>query len=424
MRCYAILALLLSPCVWACDYTDCNGNPTGNVNSRYTIESVDITGKASSQELKTRLSKKVRNELERLVGQKYNEDQVDSLGEQIKGELHAAKVSSRVERGQTPEFIRLFYETRGRRLDEDATVTKLSYHARQGWTGGVEFATNVAPGLQMVAGIQSDGDSFVAREAGYNARLTQSIGDHVRLRLSFEDFHEQWNSATISALAERPDLPGIYRTRREYEPSVTVAVSRYVSFTTGVSFGELQTQYPLAHDQSVNASDSTVQFHHSWINSHDARQEIEATYNLRAAVRALGSDFVYVRHALKASYSFGTEHSLVLLRLVAGRMSGTAPLYERFTLGNTATLRGWNKYELDPVGGSRALQGSVDYRYRVFGVFYDIGSVSDRRRPAKVRNSAGASIALGGLRNGITLAVAFPLREGRIDPIFIMSTNF
>lgn len=424
MRCYALFLLLLAPCVRACDGTDCNGNPSGNVNSRYTIESVDLTGKASSQELKARLSKKVRNELERLVGQKYNQEKVDDLGEQIKGELHAAKVASRMEKGHTPEFVRLFFETRGRRLDEDATVTKLSYHSKEGWTGGLEFATNVAPGLQLVGGIQSDGDSYVAREAGYNARLTQSVGERVRLRLSFEDFHEQWNSATLASLAERPDLPGTYRTKREYEPSVTVALNRYMTFTTGVAFDELQTQYPLVHYQNSNAADTTLRYHHSWTDASDVRQEIEAAYNLRAAAHALGSDFVYVRHALKASYSYGTEHSLVLLRFLAGRMNGNAPLYDRFILGNTSTLRGWNKFELDPLGGTRAVQGSIDYRYRLVGVFYDSGSVWDEKHTPKGRSSAGVSVALGGLRNGITLAVAFPLREGRVDPIFIMSTNF
>src|SRR4051812_22288231 len=123
MRSHALLVLLLAPLICAADDTEWNATTTENVNSRYTIESVDLTGKAPSQELKARLSKKVRNELEKLVGQKYNQDSVDGLGEQIKDELHAAKVATRVERGQTPEFIRLFYDTRGRRLDEDATVT-------------------------------------------------------------------------------------------------------------------------------------------------------------------------------------------------------------------------------------------------------------------------------------------------------------
>lgn len=424
MRSHALLLLLLAPFVCAGDETEWNATTSENVNSRYTIESVDLTGKAPSQELKARLSKKVRNELEKLVGQKYIQDTVDGLGEQIKDELHAAKVATRVERGHTPEFIRLFYDTRGRRLDEDATVTKLSYHSREGWTGGLEFASAIAPGLQLVAGIQSDGDSFVSREAGYNARLTQSLGDRVRLRMSFDDFHEQWNAATLTALEGRGDVPGIYRTRREYEPSVTIAVNRYVTFTTGVAFDQMQTQFPIARYEASNASDSTLRYHQVWATGNDGHHDVEAGYSVRAATRALGSDFVYVRHALHATYAFSTEHSLLLLRMLAGRVNGNAPLYERFALGNTNTLRGWSKYDIDPAGGDRAVHGSIDYRYRMVGVFYDTGSIWDEHRPAKTRNSAGVSVALGGLRNGITLAAAFPLRDGHVDPIFIMSTNF
>ena len=34
---------------------------------------------------------------------------------------------------------------------------------------------------------------------------------------------------------------------------------------------------------------------------------------------------------------------------MAGVLTGTAPLFERFSLGNTTTLRGWNKYDLAPL---------------------------------------------------------------------------
>ena len=52
---------------------------------------------------------------------------------------------------------------------------------------------------------------------------------------------------------------------------------------------------------------------------------------------------------------------------------GRAPLFERFVLGNASTLRGWNKFDLDPLGGDRAVHGSIDYRYRFVTVFYDTG---------------------------------------------------
>ena len=45
--------------------------------------------------------------------------------------------------------------------------------------------------------------------------------------------------------------------------------------------------------------------------------------------------------------------SVIIDDLTAGFITGRAPLFERFVLGNGTTLRGWNKFQLDPLGGSR-----------------------------------------------------------------------
>ena len=63
----------------------------------------------------------------------------------------------------------------------------------------------------------------------------------------------------------------------------------------------------------------------------------------------------------------GTRASTVELGFLAGVINGDAPLYERFVLGDSTTLRGWNKFDLDPLGGSHVVHGSIDYRYRFAG---------------------------------------------------------
>jgi outer membrane protein assembly factor BamA len=103
---------------------------------------------------------------------------------------------------------------------------------------------------------------------------------------------------------------------------------------------------------------------------------------------------------------------------LAGRISGDAPLYDRFVLGDSTTLRGWNKFDLDPLGGSHVAHGSVDYGFKILQVFYDAGAVWDRSPEA--RQSVGA----GFKKEGFQLAVAFPLRAGRADPIFYAGMNF
>src|SRR5260370_40741725 len=134
----------------------------------------------------------------------------------------------------------------------------------------------------------------------------------------------------------------------------------------------------------------------------------------------LGSDFAYVRHRWNAGYTFTRRGNTVLESFVGGFITGPAPLFERFVLGNSSTLRGWNKYDIDPLGGSRVAHGSVEYRYRYIQVFYDAGAIWDRGGTATARSSIG-----GGLREGrFSLAVAFPIKEGRLEPVLIAALNF
>jgi outer membrane protein assembly factor BamA len=106
---------------------------------------------------------------------------------------------------------------------------------------------------------------------------------------------------------------------------------------------------------------------------------------------------------------------------------GNAPLFERFILGDSTTLRGWNKYDLDPLGGNRVVHGSVTYGYHIMRVFYDAGSVWDQGKSPEAKHSTGIGISSGlGIfqRGAILLAVAFPIRQGRADPVFIAGMNY
>jgi hypothetical protein len=49
-------------------------------------------------------------------------------------------------------------------------------------------------------------------------------------------------------------------------------------------------------------------------------------------------------------------------------------------------------------------------------VFYDTGAVWDDGQPVPAKHSVGVGVRA----SGITLAVAFPVRSGRVDPVFIM----
>jgi hypothetical protein len=66
------------------------------------------------------------------------------------------------------------------------------------------------------------------------------------------------------------------------------------------------------------------------------------------------------------------------------------------------------------------VHNSLEYRYRVFYVFYDSGSVWIKEEEPAVRHSVGA-----GLRKGaFSLALAFPLRDGRVGPVVMLGMNY
>src|SRR5207244_8380241 len=108
------------------------------------------------------------------------------------------------------------------------------------------------------------------------------------------------------------------------------------------------------------------------------QRTLEAGYNLRAATRVLASDFVYARHRWELRYSITRGRHTITDEALSGLITGRAPLYERYILGTGSLLRGWNKYELDPLGGSRVAHNSLDYRYGMGGVFYDTGAIRVR----------------------------------------------
>ena len=135
----------------------------------------------------------------------------------------------------------------------------------------------------------------------------------------------------------------------------------------------MEMEGPVLRTESANSVENTLRFHKAWEDGQSNRQVLDADYTLRAATRALASDYVYARHSAKVRYELAKSHNEVTVDFMAGGLNGRAPLFERFVLGNASTLRGWNKFELDPVGGDRAVHGSIDYRYRFVTVFYDTG---------------------------------------------------
>jgi len=397
-----------------------NGPEQGNnVNTRYTVESVELSGQNQSE-----ISTGLRGELTRLVGEKLDPTALDNLATRIRRELHVRAVTHRVLRGHQAEHVRVVFEVLGTPARFDASVPKLIYQSEGGVTGTAEGTATIGS-QAFTFGVVSDGDDLTERYSGILARYEdKKLGsDRVRFRFLFESYHEQWNPATTQAL-DRPgagdDTSGIYRTRMNFEPVTTLVLARPLTLSLGVSFERFQSQFPAARTESANAMVTTLRYHRRLEGSGANQQQWDAGYSLRAATNTLGSDFAYARHRGEVHYSYTWGRNEILDDLTTGLITGRAPLYERFVLGNSTTLRGWNRFELDPLGGSRMVYNSAEYRYRVLDVFYDSGAVWDEGQTVVMRHSLGVGVR----QNGIFAALAFPIREGHIEPVFMVGMNY
>jgi outer membrane protein assembly factor BamA len=390
-----------------------------NVNTRYTVENILVAGAEWTTDLVAshddHISFGIRRDLVALIGQKLNPAALDDLAKRLRKEFRARTVEHHVMRGKTTDTVQVVFDIKLRPARFDVSVPKFAYNSNQGWNGAGE-ATATLNHNSFTAGLVSDGDELLERYTGVEARYENShLGsDNLRFKFEFDDFHDLWNPQTAAEAGA-----AIYRTRQSYEPLLTLAVARPLTVSFGMSFERMQDEGPAARVEAANAFIASVRFRRR-MEDDDNQQDFDAGYDLRAGMRTLASDYGYNRHHFEFRYTWTRGKQIVIDDAVGGIITGVAPLYDRFALGNSSILRGWNKYELDPLGGNRMLNNSVEYRYGAFQAFFDTGAIWDGGEAVVVRKSVGV-----GLREGpFSVAVAFPLKDGRTDPVFMVSMNY
>ncbi len=147
-----------------------------------------------------------------------------------------------------------------------------------------------------------------------------------------------------------------------------------------------------------------------------ASRRCPRVYELRAGLEGLDSDLDYRRHFGQVRFRAERGPTTFIADFRAGGITGLAPLFERFTLGDSTTLRGWNKYDIAPAGADRMWHQTVEFRYHVLAYFFDAGSLWDSGTERKVR--LGTGFAAG------PLVLAFPINADDGDPTFIFSLRF
>lgn len=396
-----------------------NAPDEANVNSRYTVESVEISGANAA-----RLSKDLREELQSYVGQRFSPEAFGKLSERVRRELKARLVSHKLKKGSSPDNVRVVLDVMGHHVVLDTQQSRLAWYSGQGWTGELIAGLHNGRKQHLSLGLFSDADTFTERSAGVKAAYRFStLRDRIRPGFAFSTSHAQYDARTLQA-AKPNDL---YRSVDSFQPTVTLIPWQ------GDDREELAVEIGMRLQRFVLESpgpDRNVASH-ALVNSLRYRRvrgdvaggltTLRASYGITNGTGALSSDYKFNRHEARADVEYRRAASRINADFVAGSLNGRAPLRDRFTGGTTTILRGWNKMELAPLGADRLTATSIEYGHSLKGkfeaaAFYDAGSVWMRGGTATLRNSVGGGFRT---RDGFFMYVAFPLRDGRVEPIFM-----
>jgi hypothetical protein len=391
-----------------------------NVNQQYLIESVSLRG--MDLDAAPKLPASLHDRLSALIGQKCDMAMLADLSTEIRRQLHFRTVSEHLLKGSAPDRVKVDFEAAGRDLSFDVSVPRVLYTSEQKITGELDATIGFRQN-HLTFGVVSNGDDLLERFTGMTARFDSALlgSDKLHATVTFEDYHEQWNVATHDSI-ENSGLD-LYRARWNVSPQLTFAVADPVTVSVGTSFEQMASETPGMGSRSANAA--TLEIHYGRkIEDAVIPQRIEGKYSLRLATHALGSTYAYARHMVAFKYEAKSGRHTASSEFTAGAITGQAPLFDRFVLGTSSTLTGWNRFQIDPLGGTRVVHNELTYGYRIgegtIVVFYDTGALWQSGQQALLRHSAGF-----GYKQGIfILTTAFPVRNGRIEPVFLAGMNY
>ncbi len=395
-----------------------------NVNRRYIVEEAEITG-APDEDLAA-----LRDELRGLIGKRLDSGDADQLHGRIERQFPRYDVSRKIQRGKEVGQIRLIFELREKELPKwlrfEPLRSNALFHSEQGWGSYLDLAIGTRDFRFTPIVAFDDADELVEEYSGFGLRFeSRKLGTR-RLGASFEwsRFEHDWRAATLDALALSPDIPPAYETRSTITPVVKFAVTPDISIAGGVSISELepleadlaQPLPPATGSTMANAFVASVEIDRQWTDSSDATHRVDGSFGVRSGTRELESDLVYTKYLGGGTYRFDQGRHHVQATGMAGGITGRPPLFERFTLGDSKTLRGWDKYDIAPAGADRMFYSSLEYRYTGVSLFLDVGSVWDAGAERKVRVSTGV-----GFHAGPTFfVVGFPLNTDDLRAVFTM----
>jgi Omp85 superfamily domain len=413
-----VLLLLLAPGVAFAQHA--REGDQDNVNARYVVEKVSIEGIDDSN-----VGKPLRADMQKLVGQKYDRAAVNDLAERLRKELRGYSVEVRVRRGEKTDHVKIAFNVERNESAFVVQAAPIIYHSQEAFSvvlgGAGETHHNY-----VSAKYANTNDDLLERNEGWRLRYEhRRVGTPmVQVGVGYDYFHPTFKAPTLTALAASPEVPGVYRVRDDFTPSVSVLPAYGVKLTAGVSLNNLDFDVPTPHTAHAFAFTFDAQVQRRIAAGGGYRHEVGVDYSLRRSTPSLESDFDYTRHLVAGDYSLSNRRHLFGFHGRLGTIDGAAPLFERFSIGNSFLLRGWDKFVVAPIGGSRLAHGSLEYRYRSFQIFWDFGSVWDANQTARVHHSVGVGLVSRNTRvGGWFVTLAFPVRLNDVGPVIMFGVR-
>jgi hypothetical protein len=397
-----------------------------NINSRYIVDAVELGGS-----FKATISDALNTDLQGMVGKNLDNARAEELRERIVKEISSSSVSvtRKLRRGGTPQHVRILYDINRSTDNLGFNFSGIGmYHSRQGFSIPPQrFHYHHLGTGTLSFRMANDPHELIERYAGASLSYGVERGP-VRFDVTYSSYRAQWKENTLQADAQSASSPGLYRMRDTIDAAFGASFSESLplklNVQAGAEFAGLQMQSPVKSFEMSNTLKARL--------SGQKTFKVGATqwnYGIRSGTGLLDSDFIYTQHQWDINYSFNKGFNTVSVKFLGGRITGNAPMFERFSIGNATTLRGWNKYEINPLGGDRLAYGSVEYTYRVLTGFYDLGSVWSAGHPATTRSSAGLIFRYPGPCKGKRLlnplcwagiGVGFPINGNGARPSLIL----
>jgi hypothetical protein len=392
-----------------------------DINTRYVVEDVEIKGIPERD-----LSQPLRDDLHALVGKPLDGDEADGLVARLKSAFPDRDVRRRTVRGSQRGQIKVIFDVYraewARWLRFEPANADAIYHSDQGWGANLPLSMTGGDVRVMPMFAIDVGDELIEEFSGFAVRVEtrKLVSERFGLFFEWSTFDQTWRDRTLAALAVDSRIPAPYRNRMSVTPLLKFAITPQITVGGGVRITELDPLVEPGQSAMANAAIGSVSFSELSRRGQNPRHDYEAAFTVHAGTRALESDLVYERYDGQANYVYRWGRHEVRASGMAGSISGNAPLFERFSLGDSRTLRGWDKYDIAPAGGDRMFHASFEYQYQGLGVFVDAGSVWDRGLDSKLRVSTGVTFNPG----PVFFTVGFPLNTDEFRAVFMMGLRF